>query len=94
MDERERRRRRLRRAHDLIRAELAIAYAVPLFAAFLYVAMPAGHRPMFAGEPLLIESLVTGTGAGLFLIGLMWMIRLSRPDPEAGERSWRYRDYE
>jgi hypothetical protein len=94
MDELERRTRRLRRAHFLIRAELAIAFAVPLFAAFLYVAMPMGPSPMFAGEPPLIETLVPGSGVGLFLIGLVWMIRLSRPDPEAGERSWRYRDFD
>ena len=94
MDELERRQRRLRRAHMLIRAELAIAIAVPLFAAFLYVAMSRGWSPMFAGEPPLIETLMPWAGAGLFVIGLVWMIRLSRPDPEAGERSWRYRVYD
>lgn len=93
MDERERRQRRLRRAHDVIRAELAIAFAVPLFAVFLYLAMPGGPGPMFPGEPPPIETFVPWTGVGLFLVGLVWMIRLSRPDPEGGERSWRYRDY-
>lgn len=93
MDDLAHRRRRLRRARDLIRAELAIALAVPVFAAFLYVAMPN-----FPGggmhEPPMIETLIPWLGVVLFITGLVWMIRLSRPDPEAGERSWRYRDFE
>lgn len=93
MDDVERRQRRLRRARDLIRAELAIACVVPFFAGFLYVAAPAFSGGMFQ-KPLLIETLVPWFGVGLFIFGLLWMIRLSRPDPEAGERSWRYRDYE
>jgi hypothetical protein len=93
MDERERRTRRLQRARNLIRAELAIALAVPVVTAFLYVAAPSfPGGGMF--EPPLIETLVPWAGVGLFIVGLVWMIRLSRPDPEPGERSWRYRDYE
>jgi Flp pilus assembly protein TadB len=93
MDERERRQERLRRALYIIRAELAIACVVPLFAGFLYVAAPGFSGGMFRKPPL-IETLVPWFGVGLFIVGLVWMIRLSRPDPEAGERSWRYRDYE
>jgi len=26
-------------------------------------------------------------------IGIAWMIRIYRADPEAGERTWRYRDF-
>ena len=93
MDDLERRGRRLRRAHHLIRAELALAVAVPVVAGFLFIAAPAGPSPMFSGEPPLIETLVPWAGMGLFILGFAWMIRLSRPDPEAGERSWRYRDF-
>ena len=93
MDDLQHRRRRLRRAHVLIRAELAIALALPAFAGFWYVA-----RPGFMGdglhEPPLIDTLIPWVGVGLFIVGLVWMIRLSRPDPEAGERSWRYRDFD
>jgi hypothetical protein len=93
MDELERRQRRLRRAHNLIRAELAIAVAVPVVTAFLYLAAPGfPGGPMF--EAPLIETLVPWAGVGLFIVGLVWMIRLSRPDPEPGERTWRYHDYE
>ena len=93
MDDLERRRRRLRRAHHLIRAELALAVAVPFLAGFLFVATPGGPSPMFSGEPPLVESLHLWAGVGLFILGFVWMIRLSRPDPEAGERTWRFRDF-
>ena len=93
MDEHERRQRRLRRAHVLIRAELAIACAVPLIAGFMYVAAPNFSRGMLA-PPSLMETLVPWFAVGLFIVGMVWMIRLSRPDPEPGERTWRYRAYE
>lgn len=89
MSDLERRRRRLRRAHILIRAELAIAVAAPLVAGFLYLAAPGfmGWR-----EPWLIEQLLPWAGVAGVIVGLVLMIRLSRPDPEGGERTWRYRD--
>ena len=94
MDDLAHRRRRLRRAHHLVRSELAIAVAVSSFAAFLLVAMPTASGPMRSGESPFIESLVPWVGFGLFIVGLVWMIRLSRPDPDPGERSWRYRDFD
>jgi len=93
MNELQRRKRRLRRAHVLIRAELAVAFSIPVVTAFLYLA-----APNFPGggmhEPPLIETLMPWASVGLLIVGLVWMIRLSRPDPEAGERSWRYRVYD
>ena len=93
MDDLERRQRRLRWARHLIRAELAIAVAVSGFAAFLHVAMPN-----FPGrgihEPPLIEILLPWVSVVLLITGLVWIVRLSRPDPEAGERSWRYRVFD
>ena len=91
MSDLERRRRRLRRAHILIRAELAIAVAAPSVAGFLYVAAPG-----FSGgwrEPWLLEQLLPWAGVGGVILGLVWMVRLSRANPEAGERTWRYRDF-
>jgi hypothetical protein len=90
VDDLERRRRRLQSARFLIRAELAIAFAAPLVAGFLYVAAPGfmGQR-----EPMLAQVLLTWGGIFGVIAGIVWMMRLSRPDPEAGERSWRYRDF-
>ena len=90
MSDLEHRRRRLRRAHILIRVELAIAVAAPLVAAFLYVAAPG-----FTGgtrEPWLIERLLPWAAVAGVIVGLAWMIRLARPEPEGGERTWRFHD--
>lgn len=83
--------RRLQNARFLIRAELAIAFASPLVAGFLYIAAPGTFGGMFAESPL--ESALPWAAAVGILVGIVWMVRLSRPDPEAGERSWRYRDF-
>jgi hypothetical protein len=92
MDELERRRHRLERARNLIHLELAIAVALPFVAAFLYVAAPGFTGGMFTEPSLLELALPWAAGAGV-IVGIAWMVRLSRPDPEPGERSWRYRDF-
>ena len=76
----------------LIRLEFALAVAAPLVALFLWIAapnFPGGGRY----EPSLIETLVPWAGVGMLVVGFVWMVRLSRTDPEAGERTWRYRVY-
>lgn len=93
MNDLERRQRRLDRARRLIRAELAIAFASPLILGFLYIAAPQYSHGMFEREPPLIESLVPWVGVAGIIIGIVWTIRLSRTNPEAGESSWRYRDF-
>lgn len=93
MNDLERRQRRLDRARGLIRLELAVAFAAPIVAGFLFVAAPPHSHPMFEREPLLIQSLVVWAGLAGLVLGLVWMIRLSRANPEAGESAWRYRDY-
>lgn len=93
MNDLELRRRRLRRAHELIRLELVIAFAVPLLAGFLWVAAPAGFGGGMFYEPPLIELILPWAGIVGVIVGIVWMVRLSRPDPEAGERTWRYRDF-
>lgn len=82
--------RRLRNARFLIRAELAIAFALPLIAGFLFIAAPGTTGGSLIESPL--ESALPWAAAVGIVVGIGWMIRLSRPDPEAGERSWRYRD--
>lgn len=59
-----------------------------MFVAFLYVAAPG-----FTGgprEPWLLEQLLPWAGVAGVILGLVWMIRLSRPEPEGGERTWWY----
>ena len=79
------------RAHTLIRVELGIAIAAPLAAGFLYLAAPGLSRGI--GEPWLLEQLLPWASVGGMIVGLIWMVRLSRANPEAGERTWRYRDF-
>lgn len=92
MDEREQRQRRLDRARFLIHAELAIAFAAPLMAGFLVIAAPGYTGGMFR-EPPLYAVLFPWAGVVAWIVGVTWMVGLSRPDPECGERSWRYRDF-
>ena len=93
MNDLESRQRRLDRAHFLIRAELVIAFAAPVLTGFLLVAQPGTMGgPMFY-EPPRFASLIPWAAVVGVLVGIVWMLRLSRPDPEAGERSWRYRDF-
>ena len=60
-------------------------------ALLVVVAAPGTIGPMFY-EPPLMESLLPWVGAAAYGFGIAWMIRIWRADPEAGERSWRYRD--
>jgi hypothetical protein len=90
MDDLERRRHRLDRARFLIRAELAIAFTLPVMAAFSHIAAPGF---MFEPPPTLLGAIVPAIGSVGVLVGIVWMVRLSRPDAEPGDRSWRYRDF-
>jgi hypothetical protein len=85
----EQRPRRLDRVRFAIHAELLVGLAVSLLTGFLLIASPRGFRPMFY-EPPLIERLLPAAPV-VSLLAWFWMLRLSRRDPEAGERSWRYR---
>jgi uncharacterized membrane protein len=90
----EQRAARLSRARFWIRAEFAIAVLAVLIPAFLWIAQAGDIGPMVVPhEPTLGERLVdlmpwvgiVGLGIGF---AAMW--RLSRLDPERGERTWRY----
>jgi hypothetical protein len=88
--EAEERHRRMDRIGHAIRIELAIGFLAPVVVAFVYVAVPGGSSPMF--EPLWVKFVTWIGGAGV-LIGLTWLVRLSRLNPERGEVDWRYRDF-
>jgi hypothetical protein len=91
--DRQERQRRLDRARKLGRFELAVAFAAIPFSLFLLVAAPGSTGPMFVSERVrLLEVLIPAIGFGGMVVGLAWMIRIHRADPEAGERSWRYHD--
>jgi hypothetical protein len=93
MSDLEDRQRRLDRARRLIRFELGVAFTIPVVAGFLFIAGPQFSGGMSYREPPLIESLVPWVGVLGVIIGIVWMIRIARADPEAGESFWRYRDF-
>jgi hypothetical protein len=87
----EERQLRLDRARIAIWAELLIGLLVVILTVhFSIIASPWGSNPMFHVPPLI--QLLLLTVPVVSLLGWVWMLRLSRPQPEAGERSWRYRD--
>lgn len=58
---------------------------------FGFVALPGATQPMFGIEPWYAPALPL-VGLASYFLGLGWMIRLYRADPEPDRRSWRYRD--
>jgi hypothetical protein len=81
----------MRRAWLLVRLELTIAFVAPLAAGFWYVAAPGSSGGL--REPSLIEQYAPWAGVVGLIVGLVWIVRLSRSDPDAGEPEWRYRDF-
>jgi hypothetical protein len=83
----EERQRRLDRVRLAIWAELLLGLVVSMLSVFA-IAAPAGFDWMSLpsiGRLIPVAPVVS-------LLAWVWMLRLSRGYPEAGERSWRYRD--
>ena len=89
----EERQRSLDRAGAAIRLELTVGFLAPVVLAFVLVAKPGTiGEPMFYGGWEWVALLPYVGGAGL-VFGLVWLVRLSRLDPERGEVHWRYREF-
>ena len=90
----EQRAARLALARFWIRTEFGIAIFAMLTAGFLWIAQPGCGCPMVVpAEPSLAARLVQLMpffGIGGLIVGFAGMVRLSRLDPERGERTWRY----
>jgi hypothetical protein len=92
----EERQRRLDRARFAIQAELQIGLMVVILTGFMAV-MLTGFPSVAAPHetpsylPPFFQLLLLATPV-VSLLAWVWMLRLSRPHPEAGERSWRYHD--
>ncbi len=77
------------RGRRTARGLLLLAIALDALLALLFLAAPTSRGPMFQEPPAMPLWLVPVVGIGLNLLGLAWMIRLYRADPEAGRSSWR-----
>jgi hypothetical protein len=81
------RQRRLDRARFAIHVELSIGIDAVMLTAFLFF-VRGGFEPMFF-VPRWFQLLFLAAPV-VSLLAWVWMLRLSRPQPETGERSWRY----
>ena len=68
---------------------LAIAVALPFLVLIAWVMQPGSISGMY--DPPWYLAALPWAGAAGYLLGLAWMIRIYRADPEPGERTWRYR---
>lgn len=90
MNDLERRQARLRRARSAIRVELTVGFAAPVVVALVYIAAP-GFTYISPLEQFARFAAPLAAVPGV-IIGLAWMVRLSRPNPEPDQHGWRYRD--
>lgn len=77
---------RARRGRAIARAMVRAASIALLISVCLFVVRPA---VVYGFQPLLVE-LVGIAGA---VVGLAWMVRIYRADPEPAKHTWRYRAY-
>jgi hypothetical protein len=81
---------RARRGRLLARQMFGGVVFVLLLAAFLAVAAPNGPSAMF-NDPGLIAIAIPVVGIIGLVVGLAWMVRILRADPEPDAKAWRYR---
>ena len=79
--------RKARRGRWLARHMLALAFAVTALTAFLFIASPN----MMGGGPQPGEQPMTWLSFVGLAVGILWMWRIYRADPEPPARAWRYR---
>jgi Flp pilus assembly protein TadB len=65
------------------------AIVPPVMLAFLLFASP---NYMYE-QPSLLDHWSTWVAILLYLLGLAWMVRIYRADPEAGPSRWRFRGF-
>jgi hypothetical protein len=75
------------RGRRLARLMLVAVLATDALVALLFIATPNCMCPMYIEPPPVSQLLVPAVGVGAQAIGLAWMIRIYRADPE-GHRSW------
>lgn len=77
----------------MARALLIAAIAMPAVVGVWWILEPfvMGAMSGNPSEPPWYEVALPWAGAAGYLIGLGWMIRIYRADPEPDEPTWRYR---
>jgi hypothetical protein len=86
---------RARRGRRLARLIFAVAVIPLVVVAFFFVAAPNGPQGLYLEEPQPHALAVAAPVIAILgiVIGLVWMVRILRADPEPDAKSWRYRDF-
>jgi hypothetical protein len=82
------------RGRRMARLMFVIAIVPAAMLGAVFVSPPAMIGPLQAGEPgPLPGAAIIGAGILAYIVGLAWMIRIYRADPEAHGSFWRSRRY-
>jgi hypothetical protein len=80
-----------RRGREIARGLVTAVLVVLAFVTLLFLNLPnTMGGPSF--EPSLTEWIMPGLGVLGIVVGLAWMVRILRADPEPDSSAWRYRD--
>jgi hypothetical protein len=77
------------RGWHVVRIEFAAAIVFPVILAFLLLTPPN----YMIEQPPFFDQLSVQIAILMYLVGLAWMIRIYRTDPEAHRSFWRSRRY-
>ena len=69
---------------------IALALLCIAITAFLFISTPTFIGPMFLDHPIWWDVLPALAVVGV-IVGLVWMVRIYRADPEPDQKAWRYR---
>jgi hypothetical protein len=78
-------------AYWATRILLGVAFLLPVAVALLWLAAPQPVGPLHDDRFGWVGPVIIAVGAALWLIGLVWMIRIFR-GPRDEPPPWRYRD--
>ena len=80
-----------RRGREVARGLVTAVLVLLAFVAILFLNMPDPMGGPFF-EPSLSGWILPGLGVLGILLGLAWMVRIFRADPEPDSSAWRYRE--
>jgi hypothetical protein len=83
---------RARRGRRIARLIFAEAVGFVALVGFFVIVAASNQRSGYIADPGLIPWIAPGLGTLGIAVGLAWMIRILRADPEPDSAAWRYRD--
>ncbi len=81
------------RGRRIGRVLIAVAVGLIVVTGSLWIVAPRGPSPMFLPGWIDFANLaLSAVGITGIVVGLAWMIRIHRANPEPDQRAWRYRE--